>query len=129
MFAFVKTGVSGAGKDRDPDPRVTRLVTRLPLVTNRRKLRTLEKSTLLLYGSVAPTRKQQLTVGPEIRRLPPSPSPCPPRQDDSDSVNPKPQAPGSREQGAGVDIRPRVWQLLRLEPQDGRCLVFCRPVM
>lgn len=50
------------------------------------------KSTLLLYGSVAPTRKQ-LAVGPEIRPLPPGL--CPPGRDDSDSAHAKPQAPGS----------------------------------
>lgn len=48
------------------------------------------KSTL--YGLVAPTRKQ-LAVGPEIRPLPPGL--CPPRRDDSNSANLKPQAPGS----------------------------------
>lgn len=50
------------------------------------------KSTLLLYGSIAPTGKQP-AVGPEIRPLPPSLGP--PRRDDSDSADLKPQAPGS----------------------------------
>lgn len=75
------------------------------------------KSTL--YGSVAPTRKQ-LAVGPEIRPLPPGL--CPPRRDGSDSANSKPQ-------GAVVDIGPHLLQLPSPEPEDGRCFVFCWPVM
>lgn len=79
------------------------------------------KSTLLLYGSVAPTRKQ-LAVGPEIRPLPPGL--CPPRQDDSDSANAKPQAPGSR-----GGYRTPLVAAAKSGATGQQVFVFCWPVM